>query len=420
MFWGYVRIILMEKKKKIGIVSLGYGWLPCESGPSRFYYICKVFTDNGYDVELVTTGFQHFDKKPRDKEKIYAQNYPFRITFIDAPAYDKNIDFKRLYSNYVYSKRVYRYLNSLKEKYDVVYCSIPSNITAMRVGQYCHENNIPFIVDIEDLWPEAMEMVVKNSIARKGMFPIINFAEKAYDYADAVIGTSDEYTDRAFKYKKHDIMHSTVYVGCDMDQFDGGIRQFSAEIEKPVNEKWVTYAGSIGTSYNIDNLVRAAKLLQDEGRDDIVFKILGGGPEKENCEKLAQELGCRNVDFVGYAPYTKMAAYLSKSDITVNSFVKGAPQSIVNKVGDYLAGGKPMINNLESPEFCGLVEKYGFGVNIAPGDAEAMKNAVLEILSSPKYDEMCRNARNLAETRFDRKTSYLEMVRIADQLTGGK
>ena len=73
--------------KKIGIVSIGYGWLPCEHGPSRFYYIAKIFSEQGYDVELITTTYQHFDKAPRDKEKILSMGYPFKITFIDAPAY---------------------------------------------------------------------------------------------------------------------------------------------------------------------------------------------------------------------------------------------------------------------------------------------------------------------------------------------
>ena len=44
--------------KKIGIISFGYGWLPCEPGPSRFYYISKYFKENGWDVTLV----EGFDK----------------------------------------------------------------------------------------------------------------------------------------------------------------------------------------------------------------------------------------------------------------------------------------------------------------------------------------------------------------------
>ena len=145
--------------------------------------------------------------------------------------------------------------------------------------------------------------------------------------------------------------------------------------------------------------------------------ILGTGPEKERLEKLAEEYGLSNVRFLGYTAYPKMAAYLSKGDLTVNSFVKGAPQSIVNKVGDYLAAGKPMINTLESPEFMGLVEKYGFGKNVEPGKPAAFVKAVKELLEDPaRYAKMCENARHLAETAFDRKHAYLTMVKTADDL----
>jgi hypothetical protein len=74
------------------------------------------------------------------------------------------------------------------------------------------------------------------------------------------------------------------------------------------------------------------------------------------------------VDFLGYTDYPLMAAYLSKCDVTVNSLVADAPQSIVTKIGDYLAAGKPMINTGSSPEFRTKVAKDGFGVNIAAED----------------------------------------------------
>ena len=74
--------------------------------------------------------------------------------------------------------------------------------------------------------------------------------------------------------------------------------------------------------------------------DNIKIKILGNGPLKEELEKAAKDQGCRNVEFLGYVSYPEMAAWLAKSDILVNSFVKKAPQSIVTKIGDYLAAGK--------------------------------------------------------------------------------
>ncbi len=57
------------RNKKIGIVSLGYAWLPCEAGPSRFYYIARMLSEEGYDVDLIGSSFQHFKKEPRRSEE---------------------------------------------------------------------------------------------------------------------------------------------------------------------------------------------------------------------------------------------------------------------------------------------------------------------------------------------------------------
>lgn len=401
--------------KRIGIVSLGYAWLPCEPGPSRFYYIAKMFAEHGFEVDLISSGFQHFEKKPRDKKLIESQNYPFQNTFIEVIPYKKNIDIRRVISNKIAAKRVMDYLKT--QTYDLIYCSIPANNIAAKVGKFCHGHKIPFVVDIEDLWPEAMEMVFQVPILKDVVFSFFRRdAETAYRFADAVIGTSDEYTRRAFQFQKRKIPNETVYVGCDLDIFDSGAFAYSEEIVKEETEFWVTYAGSIGASYDIRTLVLAADRLLKEGHINIKFKILGTGPLKEELEQLAHSLNCVNVEFLGYMNYRKMAAYLRKSDLLVNSFVKKASQSIVNKVGDYLAAGKPMINTLASKEFMALVSEYKVGMNI---EAEQVKPLAEAVLSYAKDLDRCKRegvfARTLAETRFDRKVSYQQILEIAEK-----
>ena len=404
--------------KRIAVVSLGYAWLPCEPGPSRLYYIANLFCEHGYEVEMITSGFQHFEKKERNKELIRAQGYPFSITFIDSPPYRKNIGLGRIYSNRISARRVKSYLQ--ERKYDVVYCSIPANDVAAEVAKYCHLNQIPFIVDVEDLWPEAMAMVLKNALIQKILFPyFLRDAELVYRFADAVIGTSDEYTERSVRYQPRNLLRKTVYVGCDLSVFDSGIEAFSNEISKPENEFWVTYAGSIGTSYDIRTLVRAGKELKNRGFSHIRIKILGTGVHKEEMETLASELGCDNVSFLGYVEYKKMAAYLAKSDLLINSFVKDAPQSIVNKVGDYLAAGKPVLNTLQSKEFMKMVSDWNIETNIEPKYVDALTECIASYsmdVSRPLRQEQGENARKLAEQRFDRKKAYMEIVEVAENL----
>lgn len=398
------------KKKRIGIVSLGYAWLPCEKGPSRFYYIAKAFQESGWSVDFIGSSFEHFEKKPRDFELIHSQHYPFKVSFINVPPYKKNIDIRRVFSNAVAADRTIKYLKT--QEYDAIYCSIPANDVAAKVGEYCHKSGIPFIVDIEDIWPEAMEMVVKNKALQRLIFPyFMKDAEKAYQYADAAVGTSEDYTERAVKYNHRNIPLKTVYVGCDLDVFDQGVRNFSNQIEKPESEFWVTYSGSIGTSYDIRTLVLTGKKLLSDGYSDIKIKILGTGPTKEELMQLAKKENCANVEFLGYVDYPKMAAYLSKSDVVVNSFVKGAPQSIVNKIGDYLASGKPMINTLENPVFTNFVTENQVGVNIEPENVDELYKAIIKMYRDYPIN-FGKNARETCKKKFDRKTSYKEIVSL--------
>ena len=348
-------------KKRIGIVSLGYAWLPCEPGPSRFYYIAKMFSEKGWDVDLIGTSFQHFKKEPRDKDLILSQNYPFKTSFIEVKPYKKNIDVRRVMSNHLAVKATVDYLK--QNEYDAIYCSIPQNDVASAVAEYCHGKKIPFVCDIEDLWPEAMEMVVKNRFLRKLIFPkFYKDAERVYALCDAAVGTSEDYTERAVKYNHREMPLKTVYVGCDMDIFDRGVKEHSDSIEKDENEFWITYAGSIGKSYDIDTLIKASASLFEDGYSNIKIKILGTGPRLEEMRKLKDEINAKNVDFLGYTQYPIMAAYLTKSEVALNSFIKGAPQSIANKVGDYLASGSAILNTLENDVAKSLIDSNEVGI----------------------------------------------------------
>ena len=206
-------------------------------------------------------------------------------------------------------------------------------------------------------------------------------------------------------------------MGNEIAVFDEGVEKNKDSAKKPGGELWVSYAGTIGTSYDIRTMVLAAEELERRGRDDVKFKILGGGPLKEELEELARSRNISSVEFVGYAPYDKMAAYLRASDILVNSFVKKAPQSIVTKIGDYLAAGRPMINTCMSPEFRKKVEQDGFGVNILPEDAGILADAVERLLADEQGRErMGENARRIAEEQFDRPKSYRKIEKLIRRL----
>ena len=113
-----------------------------------------------------------------------------------------------------------------------------------------------------------------------------------------------------------------------------------------------------------------------------------------------------------------MAAYLTASDVTVNSLKKDAAQSIVTKIGDYLAAGKPMINTGSSEEFQMKVKTDGFGVNVVAEDAQALADAITDLTKRPNRRRiMGTRARDVAVAQFDQDHSYLAIVKLIRNLT---
>lgn len=405
------------RNAKIAVITQAVKLADEAAGLNRTSYIADLLVKEGYEVDLLTSTFQHWEKRRRDIVDPKYHELPYEVIFIEEPGYRSNINLRRVYSQNIFSKNLRMYLDRYGEDYDFIWCQIPPNNIAAAAGTYAREHDIPFIVDINDLWPEAMKMVVDVPVLSDFAFSdFVRDAEIAYASASAVVGTSNEYAQRCMQ----DIPHRTVYVGVDIDRFDEGIRKYGANIEKREDEFWVAYAGSLAKSYDIETLIRAcqhaAPIIRDELELRLRLQILGDGPHRQRLENVAEQTPGL-VTFNGYVDYQIMAAYLFESDILVNSLIKGAPQSIVSKIADYLCAGKPIINTGESVEFKDKCLHDGFGVNVEPENAIALAGAIVELAHNDELRmRMGTRGRAIAEEQFDRPIAYREIVDLVNEL----
>lgn len=405
------------RNAKIAVITQAVKLVDETAGLNRTSYIAELLAKEGYEVDLLTSTFQHWEKRRRDIVDPKYHELPYEVIFIDEPGYRSNINLRRVYSQNVFSKNLRTYLERYGSDYDLIWCQIPPNNIAAAAGAFAHEHGIPFIVDINDLWPEAMKMVVDVPVLSDFTFSdFVRDAAIAYASASAVVGTSNEYAQRCMQ----DIPHRTVYVGVDIDRFDGGIQKYGATIEKREDEFWVAYAGSLAKSYDIETLIRAcqyaAPIIRDELGLRLRLQILGDGPYRQRLENTAAQTPGL-VTFNGYVDYQIMAAYLFESDILVNSLIKSAPQSIVSKIADYLCAGKPIINTGESVEFKDKCLRDGFGVNVEPENAIALAGAIVELAHDDELRmHMGMRGRAIAEEQFDRPIAYREIVDLVNDL----
>jgi len=409
------------RPRRIAVVTQGVKLGDETRGYTRFRFLSEMLANAGFEVDLITSTFQHWDKAQRDTTRPCYQNAPYAIRFIYEPGYKRNLDLSRIRSHRVLARNLRGFFESRfadsSRAYDLIYSEIPPNDMARVCAEVADAHNIPYVADINDLWPEAMRMVVDIPVVSDIAFgPFARDAKRVYELLDAGVGTSDEYADRAAADRTEPYQKLTVYVGNDLALFDNGAREHAADVSKPAGEFWVTYAGTLGASYDLETLVEASRIAAATD-PRVRVKVLGDGPDRERLERLAADTQAP-TDFVGYAEYGLMAAYLCASDVTINSLVKSAPQSIVTKIGDYLAAGIPLVNTGSSPEFRAKVEADGFGLNVEAEDAQALANCIVKLAADDALRaDMGRKARAIAETQFDQRTSYQSIVELIDRLT---
>ena len=405
-------------------------------GINRFPYIADVLCKRGHTVDLITSCFQHWKKKQRFLADKRYEGTPYRIVFVDQPSYERNIDPKRIYAYHVAAKNIEAFLEGRLPNvkppeggYDLVYANIPPNNIALTAARYAARHGIPVIGDVNDLWPEAMRMVLDVPIASELAFlPLSLQARGIYKRLDGVVATSDEYAERPYRSPhKKSLESRTVYVGTDLGAFDAEAEEYGRGLEKPEDETWFVYAGTLGTSYDLESAIKAMRVIKARMENNgalsgIRLKIIGDGPDRDRLESLARTCKVEGlVSFTGYVPHGVVAAYLTKADAALNTFVRKAPQSIPTKIADYLAGGCAVINTSGSEELRHRISEYGCGMTVDPEQPGVLADAMCSIaVKGDKREKMKECARKAAERFYDRRATYSEIADFCEEIAGCK
>lgn len=397
--------------KRIVIID-HFSKAPNEPGNNRFIYLGELLCSYGFDVEIITTTFAHLKKQQRKTDAQLYSDLPYQYTMLPEPGYPRNVCLKRFYSHYVFGKNLVSYLETM-EKPAAILAAVPSLDVGKAAGNYCRKHGVPFIVDIQDLWPEAFKLVLKLPLISDLVFlPMTMQANRFYGQADRIVAVSETYMRRGLACNRKDKDGLCVYLGTDLARFDESCK--SIDVDKPEGELWIAYAGTLGHSYNIEIIFDALNRLPNTLGQHVVFHIFGDGPYLERFKNYTKNCKIRSV-FHGRVDYPVMAANLSKSDIAVNPIVKGAAQSIINKHADYAAAGLPVVNTQECPEYRELLDRYACGINCDVESVKQVADALQELIESPdKRKRMGANSRRMAEELFDRRNTYQQIVKTIE------
>lgn len=381
-----------------------------EGNNSRFVYLAKMLRDKQCYVEIITSDYYHSTKT---HFKNVGRIEGIKVAAIHEPGYPKNVCLKRFSSHKELAKNINEYL-SKRKKPDAVYVAVPSLAVAEVCASYCKANRVKFIVDIQDLWPEAFKMVFNIPILSNIIFyPMKKKANYIYNTADEIIAVSETYVNRGLRVNNKLSAGLSVFLGTNLEQFDKYKKEYRVEFKDDIIR--IAYIGTLGHSYDIKCIIDAIKILNNKGINKIKFIVMGEGPLKKEFEKYAADKKI-DIEFTGRLEYSKMVGLLCSCNIAVNPISHGAASSIINKVGDYAAAGLAVVSTQECQEYRNLLDEYNAGLNCINGDVDDISNKLKKlILDSKLREQMGKNNRKLAEERFDRRISYNNIIKVVER-----
>ena len=159
------------------------------------------------------------------------------------------------------------------------------------------------------------------------------------------------------------------------------------------------HAGNLGFYGAWQTLVRAAKMLENEG---VGFVFVGDGAARPQIEASAQ--GCPAVRFLPFRPPEQIPCVLAAGDLHVVTVRRGLEGVIVpSKLYPILAAGRPVLAVApEQTDVARIVLTTGCGVAADPDDPAGVAEAVRALARDPqRVANMGRRAREIAAT-YDR------------------
>ena len=229
--------------------------------------------------------------------------------WLRTPPYQGNSP-KRLLNMFAFAWRVWRECGLEDEpRPDVILGSSPSLLAAWSAQRLAQRIGVPFVFEIRDLWPETL--VSLGHMTR--WHPLVAFFSRVERYlyrkADRVVTVLP---DSADYIATHGGSHEKVrYLPNGIDL------RLAAEPTPPSenNQFTLMYAGAHGAANGLDDLLDAAKLLEQRAvRDRIRIELVGDGPEKQRLQLRVRDEEIGLVCFRDSLPKHEIYSTLQEAD----------------------------------------------------------------------------------------------------------
>lgn len=273
------------------------------------------------------------------------------------------------------------------------------------------------VLDWMDLWPDTFYQILplpqkwRPAVGRWIFRGLRRSLAKACRQVEGMTGVAQHYLQRATDSGAQCPMCCT-YHGIEVEPLPHEPEEWT-----PRDALRLIYVGSMGRSYDLLTVLKAVRQLQDNGVK-LQLDIAGEGQQYEQrLRRYADADGLQEtVQWHGYLNQPELKALLNRSHIGLIPMFPESQVVFPYKAADYAEAGLAIFSSLKG-ELSDYLQSYPAGLSYTAGNADSLVAAIRSVEEQPgKLIAMRRGARQLAEEKFDRSKTYIELAAFFEQL----
>jgi glycosyltransferase involved in cell wall biosynthesis len=357
-------------------------------------------------------------------------NYPSLQLF---PGYDNKNEFTESHSGYpihrvpLYLKgkgfisRIRTYLSFCfnawryskgkwqKGDFDWVFCESPPLFLGITAKAIAASTGARFWFNVSDLWPESVEKLglVTNPVL---LWPFYRMERWLYQKANFITGQTQgicasiqERTGKNCFWYPNGITTAEVYTNTN-----SAIPQ---EIELLLQHKVILYSGNFGYAQGLEVVIHAADLLRNQ--EDLIFILIGDGPEKEKLQSLISGMSLSNAHIFSSVSRSTLFSIIKKCFATVVplrgiDLFRGA---IPSKIFEPLALSVPVLLGVKGEAQEIFCNQSGAALFFEPENASSLRDAIIALIHEPSMAyAMAESGKVLINGQFNRETIHRNLL----------
>jgi|CXWL01.1.fsa_nt_gi glycosyltransferase involved in cell wall biosynthesis len=266
-----------------------------------------------------------------------------------------------------------------------------------------------FTLLVQDSYPEIL-IAVGATTKDSAFVRFVNLVNRwVYKYASKIIVMGRDMNEMFVKKSSGlDVPIVTIPNWADLESINPTSRESNPLLDElGISDKFVLmYAGNIGHPTDVETIVEAADKLRDN--KGIHFVFIGAGVKKKWLDTTVVERKLSNVTILDYRPRAEQNIFLNACDVGLVALIKGMwGTAMPSRTYNTMAAGKPVLALTEqNSELARVIDEDGIGVYVEPGDAEALRAAILKLYET--RDELAKmglRAREAALAKYSPATA---------------